>query len=146
MQTPDRRVGNREFDDSPHLMAVVSHDGVLKVVNAAWERTLGYRTDELVGRKLLKLVDDPDRSSVLRLTNSRIEVTAASPIEIALHCKDGSYRAFLWESRRVAGEPATFITGKDVTDRRKLEVTQSLKIYELYAEAARQKKAGEPKP
>lgn len=146
MATPDRRVGNREFDDSPHLMAVVSHDGVLKVVNAAWERTLGYRADELIGRRLLKLVDDPDRSSVLRLTNSRVEVTAASPIEIALHCKDGSYRAFLWESRRVAGEAATFITGKDVTDRRKLEVTQSLKLYEVYAEAARQKKAGEPKP
>ncbi len=58
---------------------------------------------------------------------------------------DGAYRAFLWESRRVAGEPATFITGKDVTDRRKLEVTQSLKIYELYAEAARVKKASESK-
>lgn len=141
MENPERRIGSREFDDSPHLMAVVSHDGVLKVVNAAWSRTLGYRADELVGRKLLRLVDDPDRSSVLRLTNSRIEVTAASPIEIALHCKDGSYRAFLWESRRVAGEPATFITGKDITDRRKLEVTQSLKVYELYAaEAARRKK------
>jgi PAS domain S-box-containing protein len=143
MDTPERRIGSREFDDSPHLMAVVSHDGVLKVINAAWSRTLGYRPDELVGRKLLKLVDDPDRSSVLRLTNSRLEVSAASPIEIALHCKDGSYRAFKWESRRVAGEPAIFITGKDVTDQRKLEVTQSLKLYEVYAEAARRKKPTE---
>ena len=98
METPDRRIGSREFDDSPHLMAVVSHDGILKVVNAAWSRTLGYRSDELIGRKLLKLVDDPDRSSVLRLTNSRLEVTAASPIEIALHCKDGSYRWLLWKA------------------------------------------------
>jgi PAS domain S-box-containing protein len=143
METPERRIGNREFDDSPHLMAVVSHDGILKVVNAAWSRTLGYRSDELIGRKLLKLVDDPDRSSVLRLTNARLEVTAASPIEIALHCKDGSYRAFKWESRRVAGEQSIFITGKDVTDQRKLEVTQSLKIYELYAEAARKRKPTE---
>lgn len=140
METPDRRIGSPEFDDSPHLMAVVSHDGILKVVNAAWGRTLGYRSDELVGRRLLKLVDDPDRSSVLRLTNSRLEVTAASPIEIALHCKDGSYRAFKWESRRVAGEQSIFITGKDVTDQRKLEVTQSLKLYELHAEAARKRK------
>jgi PAS domain S-box-containing protein len=133
------------FNSSPHLMAVVATDGMLKIVNAAWEKLLGYHPDELVGRKLLRLVDDTDRASVLKLIHSRQDAAAARPIEIALRCKDGTYRAFQWESRRVAGEPASFITGKDVTDQRKLEVTQSLKIYELYAEAARTRKPTEPK-
>jgi hypothetical protein len=82
------------------------------------------------------LVDDVDRATVRKLINAR----ADGLIELALRCKDGSYRAFEWEGRRVAGEPTIFITGKDVTDRRKLEVTQSLRMYELYAEQARRRK------
>jgi len=131
------------FNSSPHLMAIVAGDGMLKVVNAAWENLLGYRSGELVGRKLLRLVDDADRATVLKLINSSRDTAAAPAIELAFRCKDGSYRAFQWESRRVAGEQSIFITGKDVTDQRKLEVTQSLKIYELYAEAARRKKPTE---
>jgi len=136
MDIPDRRMGGAAFNDSPHLMAVITPDGVLTVVNAAWERALGYRMDELAGRKLARLVDDADRATVRKLINAR----ADGLIELALRCKDGSYRAFEWEGRRVAGEPAIFITGKDVTDRRKLEVTQGLRQYELYAEQARRRK------
>jgi PAS domain S-box-containing protein len=144
MEIPDRRVSGREFDDSPQLMAVVAFDGILKVVNAAWVKTLGYRMDELVGRKLLRLVDDPDRASALKLINSRLDAAGARPIELALRCKDGTYRAFQWESRRVAGEQTIFITGRDVTDQRRLEVTQNLKMYELYALAAKKRKPTDP--
>lgn len=136
MDIPDRRVSGSAFNDSPHLMAAITPDGVLTVVNAAWERALGYRLDELAGRKLARLVDDADRATVRKLINAR----ADGLIELALRCKDGSYRAFEWEGRRVAGEQTIFITGKDVTDRRKLEVTQSLRMYELHAEQARRRK------
>jgi hypothetical protein len=34
--------------------------------------------------------------------------------------------------------------GKDVTDRRKLEVTQNLKVYELYAQAAKKRNPTDP--
>ncbi|MEO8717084.1 MAG: PAS domain S-box protein [Burkholderiales bacterium] len=143
METTDRRMDAATFNSSPHLMAVVASDSMLKVVNAAWEKLLGYRSDEIVGRKLLRLVDDTDRATVLKLINSRMDA-GARPIELNLRCKDGTYRAFEWEARRVAGEQTMFITGKDVTDKRKLEVTQNLKVYELYAEAARQRKLNEP--
>lgn len=136
MDIPDRRVSGPAFNDSPHLMAAITPDGVLTVVNAAWERALGYRLDELAGRKLARLVDDADRATMRKLINAR----ADGLIELALRCKDGSYRAFEWEGRRVAGEQTIFITGKDVTDRRKLEVTQSLRLYELHAEQVRRRK------
>lgn len=143
METTERRMDAVTFNSSPNLMAVVATDGMLKVVNAAWEKLLGYRSDELVGRKLLRLVDDTDRATVLKLINVRMEA-GARPIELNLRARDGTYRAFEWEARRVAGEQTIFITGKDVTDRRKLEVTQNLKVYELYAEAAKQRKPTEP--
>jgi len=137
MDIPDRRVAHPEFDDSPNLMAVVTLEGVLKVVNPAWERTLGFRADELVGRNLLRLVDDADWATARRLLSPNSE--RAGAIDLSLRCKDGSYRGFEWEPRRVATEDSIFIVGKDVTDRRRLEVSQSLRMYELYAAARRKK-------
>jgi len=143
MEVTDRRLNSRAFDESPHLMAVVAFDGVLKVVNAAWERALGYRADELVGRALVRLVDDTDRATALRLINPRAAAGDPGPLELALRCKDGTYRDFEWERRRVAAEQSIFIVGKDVTDRKKLEVTDKLKMYELYAQAAKMRKSRE---
>jgi len=137
MDIPDRRVAHPEFDDSPNLMAVVTFDGVLQVVNAAWVKTLGYRADELVGRNLLRLVDDDDRATARKLLSPKPE--RSGKIDLSLRCKDGSYRGFEWERRRVPSEEANFIVGKDVTERRQLEVSQCLRMYELFA-AARKKK------
>jgi PAS domain-containing protein len=111
MDIPEPRPDGPAFNDSPHLMAVIAPDGVLKVVNAAWERILGYRAAELIGRNLLRLVDDPDRAMARRLLNS----SSDDAVGLAFRCKD-------------------------VTDQRRLEVTQSLRLYDLHAEAAKQKK------
>jgi PAS domain S-box-containing protein len=135
MENPDRQVTSKEFNDSPLLMAVVTPEGVVKLVNAAWEKTLGYRVDELVGRNLLRLADDADWAIARRVLNPRPDAPKGAAIDLSLKCKDGSYRGFEWESRRVAAEDTVFIVGKDVTDRRRLEVSQSLRMYELYAGA-----------
>jgi PAS domain S-box-containing protein len=137
MDFPDRRMARPEFDDSPNLMALVRLDGVFNVVNVAWEKTLGYRADELVGRNLLRLVDDADRDTARRLLSPRPQ---AGKLDLSLKHKDGSSRGFEWERRHVPGEEANFIVGKDVTERRRLEVSVSLRMYELYA-AARKKNA-----
>jgi PAS domain S-box-containing protein len=135
VDTPDRRQQGQAFNDSPFLLGMVDLSGVLKVVNASWEKALGYRPDEMVGRPLSKFADDGDRAIVLKLLNPRILEKEPGPIELALRCKDGSYRAFLWDRRRVVGEQSMFITGKDITEKKKLEITQSLRDYDLFAAA-----------
>ncbi len=137
MESPDRRLERPDFDSSSNLMAIASFEGVLKVVNAAWERILGYRDEELVGRNLLRLMDEADWPTGRRLIGTRAQ--GGGSIDLSLKHKDGSYRGFEWERRRMPGEEAVFIVGRDVTDRRKLEISQSLRMYELYAAARRSK-------
>jgi PAS domain S-box-containing protein len=137
-----RRQSDRSFHESADLLGVVTSEGVLKVVNAAWEKALGFRQDELVGRPFFKLVDDNDRATALKLTNPRLAIAGSPVIELALRCKDLSYRSFLWNRRYIAAEQTVFLTGRDITEQKKMETTQNLRLYELYA--ARDKKLRGP--
>lgn len=141
MDIADRRQSGAAFNASPNLLAVVSLDGTVKVVNESWQRVLGYRAEELVGRPLTKLVVSSERFIALRLLSPRVLASDAAPIELALQAKDGTFRCFLWERRYIQGENTMFLAGNDVTERKKIEVTDNLKAYQLYSEATRQKKA-----
>jgi PAS domain S-box-containing protein len=133
MDEPERRLNNAAFQQSPQLLGVVAFDGTLKVVNAAWEKALGYPLDALVGRKFATLADDGDRPTALRLVNPRLAASDRAPIELPLKCSDGTYRAFVWERRAVAAEQTMFISGRDITEKKKIEITDSLNLYSLYA-------------
>ena len=142
MDEPERRLNNAAFHDSPHLLGVVTYDGALRIVNAAWEKALGYRLDALIGRKLAALADANERATVLRLVNPRLAASDPAPIELSLKCSNGSYRAFVWERRPVAAEQTMFITGRDITEKKKIEITDSLKLYSLYARERKSPQAG----
>ena len=129
MDEPERRRNNLAFHQSPQLLGVVTFDGTLKVVNAAWEKSLGYPLDALVGRKLATLADNNDRATVLRLINPRLAASDPAPIELSFKCSNGTYKAFVWERRPVAAEQTMFISGRDITEKKKIEVTDSLKLY-----------------
>jgi len=62
------------------------------------------------------------------LVNTRL-VAEARPIEFSLRCSDGSYRCFEWERRPARGEEGMFITGRDITERKKKETTANLQKY-----------------
>jgi PAS domain S-box-containing protein len=138
---PGRRQSDRSFHESPDLLAVVTSEGVLKVVNYSWEKALGYRLDELIGRAFFKLADDHDRATALKLVNPRLAAAGSEVMELALRCKDLSYRSFLWNRRYMAAEQAVFISGRDITERKKMETTQNLRLYAQYAQG---KKTSEP--
>jgi PAS domain S-box-containing protein len=137
MDEPDRRINSTAFHQSPQLLGVVAFDGTLKVVNAAWEKTLGYPLDALVGRKLATLADADDRATVLRLINPRLAASDPTPIELSFKCSDGTYKAFVWERRPVAAEQTIFISGRDITEKKKIEITDSLKLYSSHVQERR---------
>jgi PAS domain S-box-containing protein len=137
MADTDRRFHSTGFHESPDMLAVVALDGTLKIVNQSWKRVLGYEFNEIVGRTLFKLVDDLDRSRVLRLINPRLVTADPAPIEIALRHKNRTYRTFSWQRRQRAGEEAMFITGKDITEKKMMETTGNLRLHDLRVQAER---------
>jgi PAS domain S-box-containing protein len=116
-------------DDSGFLLALVGFDLKIKVLNRAWEKLLGYPPELLIGRPLTDLVDKDEQALALMLVNERIAGVSERPIEFTLRCRDASYRCFAWMSTPVPAEQAMFITGRDVTERKKLETTDNLQRY-----------------
>jgi len=123
-----RRREDFEFDQSPFLLAVVSPDFRLKLINVAWERALGYARAEMIARSLTAFVSSDEHVSVHRLLNPR-SIPADDSLEFSLRCKDGTYRCFSWSRRPALAEEVVLVVGKDVTERKKLETTQNLQAF-----------------
>ena len=123
-----RRREDWVIEESPYLLGIVALDLRLKNLNRTWEKVLGYPRAMLLGKPLTRLIDQGEQAAALTLVNTRL-VAEARPIEFSLRCSDGSYRCFEWERRPARGEEGMFITGRDITERKKMETTANLKKY-----------------
>lgn len=124
-----RRKEDLPADDSTSLQGVLTSDLTLKSINAAWERSLGYSREMLLAKSLLRFVDQNEHAAALTLVNLRLAAAGNRPIEFSLRCRDGSYKCFAWERRPAREEEGTYITGRDITERKKLETTANLQKY-----------------
>lgn len=113
--------------ESPLLLGIVALDLRLKNLNRTWEKLLGYPRATLLGKPLTRLIDQGEQAPALMLVNTRL--VGPRPIEFSLRCNDGSYRCFEWERRPARGEEGMFITGRDITERKKMETTANLQKY-----------------
>ncbi|HYS57029.1 MAG TPA: PAS domain S-box protein [Burkholderiales bacterium] len=123
-----RRREDWVIEESPFLLGIVALDLRLKNLNRTWEKILGYPRASLLGKPLTRLIDPGEQAPALMLVNTRL-VVEARPIEFSLRCSDGSYRCFEWDRRPARGEEGMFITGRDITERKKMETTANLQKY-----------------
>jgi PAS domain S-box-containing protein len=124
-----RRREDWVIDETPMLLGVVTFELRLMNLNRSWERVLGYPRAMLAGKPLTRLIDQGEHALALTLLNSRPAPAESKPIEFSLRCYDGSYRCFEWERRPARGEEGMFITGRDITERKRMETTANLQKY-----------------
>ncbi len=107
---------DRIWQLSQEMLAVVSADGILRAVNPAWERLLGYPAAELVGRNISGFMHAEDLGrSTTRL--ERYHDGALAPIENRYRHKDGTWR---WISWATVAEGGVFYTvGRDITEEKR---------------------------
>ncbi|MDE3071074.1 MAG: PAS domain S-box protein, partial [Acidobacteriota bacterium] len=110
----------RLFDLSSDLLATLSPEGRLGLLNPAWEGLLGFTRDELRARALKELVHPED----LERTARQLHPDPAGPASFASFAnryrhRDGSWRWLLWNGRYEGDR--WYATARDITDRIQLE-------------------------
>jgi PAS domain S-box-containing protein len=111
----------RHFDLSLDMISTAGFDGRFKSVNPAFERALGYRPDELVGRPFLDFVHPDDREKTEREAASLADGAKTVQFQNRYFAKDGEIRWMEWTSIPLQDEGLIYGVARDVTDRKELE-------------------------
>jgi PAS domain S-box-containing protein len=112
---------DRLFELSPDLIAVAGLDGRFRRVNPAFEASVGYAEEELIGRPVLDTAHPDDRERSRHALESLMQGGEVAELETRLLARDGSTRWVQWNARPVTDEGVIYVMGRDVTDRRRAE-------------------------
>jgi PAS domain S-box-containing protein len=112
---------DRVFNLSRDLIAVAGMDGYFKLVNPAWERTLGYSQEELLARPLLDFILPDDHEKNRKEVERLAAGLPTEDFENRYLHRDGSFRVISWTAAPVPEERLLFCVGRDVTRRRRYE-------------------------
>ncbi|MCR0981653.1 hybrid sensor histidine kinase/response regulator [Roseomonas populi] len=112
-RTADR---NRLWRLSADVMLVLKPEGTIVAVNPAWQATLGWREEEVVGRSVLDFIHPEDaeggRDRLARLSGDG----PVMRVDDRYRHKDGSWRRIDWSA--AYGEGLISAVGRDVTEER----------------------------
>jgi PAS domain S-box-containing protein len=116
---------DRIFNLSSDLIAVADLQGHFKRVNPAFERTLGYSSEELRSRPYVEFVHPDDRSPTLQAADELSRGRDVVEFENRYLRKDGSVRWLQWSARSAPGKGVIYAAARDVTERKLLQDQQA---------------------
>jgi PAS domain S-box-containing protein len=138
----DRKHADEELDRffslSLDMMCVAGFDGYFKRVNPAWQRVLGYSSDELLLRPYLDFVHPDDRTPTTTKAGNLTGGGQVIAFENRYRAKDGSYRWLEWAAVPYPDEQVIFAAARDITDRKEAKETIARYSRDLKAAQAAQ--------
>ena len=108
------------FNLSLELLCIANTDGYFMRLNPAWERSLGYRREELLAKRFLDFVHPDDLERTQKALSSLASQQKVIYFENRYRCKDGTYRWLEWNSAPAGN--LIYGAARDVTERLKEEV------------------------
>jgi PAS domain S-box-containing protein len=111
----------RHFNLSLDMICTADFDGNFTSVNPAFERTLGYGMDDLVGRQFLDFVHPDDRKRTEAEAASLAEGAKTVQFQNRYFAKDGEIHWLEWTSIPLPDEEIIYGVARDVTERKALE-------------------------
>ncbi|MFH1195099.1 MAG: PAS domain S-box protein [bacterium] len=89
---------DRYFSQALDLLCIADTDGNFRKLNKAWESTLGYPLEELIGRKFLDLVHPEDVDATIDAISKLGNQQEVLNFTNRYKCKDGTYKWIEWRS------------------------------------------------
>ncbi len=113
----------RFFTLSLDLLCLAGFDGYFKRVNPAWERVLGYTTEELLARPYLDFVHPDDRNPTTTEANKLGVGGNVLTFENRYIAKDGTTRWLQWNAVSLPDEQMIYAAARDITERKQAKET-----------------------
>ncbi|MGZ8379306.1 MAG: PAS domain-containing protein [Gemmatirosa sp.] len=111
---PVEAVG-RLFALTRNLLCVTGPEGYFLHVNPAWEHTLGWTVDELLGRPVLDFVHPDDRAATVMASREVRADGVLDPFVNRYQCRGGSYRWLSWIVSAPDAQGRCYCIATDVT-------------------------------
>jgi diguanylate cyclase (GGDEF)-like protein/PAS domain S-box-containing protein len=111
----------RHFDLSLDMISIAGFDGCFKEVNPAFERTLGYRREDLVDHAFLEFVHPDDREKTEREAASLAEGAKTVQFQNRYFARNGDVHWLEWTSIPLLDEGLIYAVARDITDRKALQ-------------------------
>ncbi|WP_030615007.1 nitrate- and nitrite sensing domain-containing protein [Streptomyces fulvoviolaceus] len=113
------------FDLSLDLLSISGVDGYFKRVNPAFERTLGYSSDELLSKPYIEFVHEEDRESTGEALATLARGVEVAEFENRYLRADGTERWLQWSARPVPEQGLIYGAARDVTESRRHTLEQA---------------------
>ena len=124
-----RLLAERELADifnlSLDLLCISGKDGYFKRVNPAFERTLGYTSDELTSRPFIDFVHPDDRANTEVAQGSLVRGDDIVQFENRYLRSDGNVRWLQWSARSVPDEGLMYAAARDISESRRTSEEQA---------------------
>ena len=111
----------RHFELSRDMICIAGFDGCFKSVNPAFERVLGHREADLVGRPFLDFVHPEDRERTEAEAAALADGRTTVQFQNRYLDKDGEVHWLEWASVPLPEEHLIYAVARDVTERKALE-------------------------
>lgn len=128
-QAEDER--ERFFALSLDLLAIIDKAGQFRQVSPAWERSLGYRRDQLTSHPFVEFLAADDRPSIGQQLHDAARHQSARTFESRVLAADGKQRWISWNVTPIAKEHCVYVVGRDIT-----ELKQSQQLFQGVMQSA----------
>lgn len=108
---------DRLYNFSNDLLGTIAFGGILQHINPAWEKILGYKTSELIGKSLNEITH-PDDLANNKEEAKKLRQGKSISSESRLICEDGSFRWISWNATPIVSEQISYVVGRNITERK----------------------------
>lgn len=109
------------FNISLDMLCVADFEGYFRLINPAFETTLGYDRRELLETPFFEFVHPDDRNATQAVMAQLANGESVNHFENRYRCGDGSYKWLSWTAVPAVSERFAYATARDVTEQKAVQ-------------------------